>query len=398
MARSVRVTLDANITRDDFGIEAAVRVGQLPRKRRRWPLATWDTAAGRATVRAWVTSTRADLEAELRAFGTPVRVARGTLEAAGTEWKSRLNVRPGAAADVSHMRAWLLATPPGSSTPLGQWQVQDITTKEIDQIIRLWQTAPTETAIRQVRVQGFARRRNGGAEQPVRDYVRTAPATSGAVASARTIKHRVRVFVDVWRTTQGTRTTPADDAKVPKLPTSTPTPIAEDLLRAVLVKLATIDPVTYARYAIVTSCWQRPVAVSRAQPGDVDLGAGRWTIRSQKGAPSHSIDLGPAAVAAWRLFISLNAWGVIDTTHYGNQIHKAGLPHGTRPYNARHSGAINALLEGISLEKVANQLGNDIATARRFYTGHVPDPTREIAVKTGDRFLDLFTPRLVKKR
>jgi hypothetical protein len=413
-------TIEPNIYEDQSGIEARVTVKGLPTRRERFALPVWYTAdglanvAGRTRVRAWVEATREALRDELKQFGTPTTTTRGTLEAAVVEWRAQLNIREGAAADRSHMNAWLpVVLPDLSPRPLGEWQVADISTAVINRVIRRWQTAPTAGAIRKIRVTSYTRARNLADLPPlrsrnrprssapaVREYVRSAPATSGDVASARTIKHRIRVFADLWRTTQGSKATPADDAKVPTAPAPSPEPIPEDLLARVLAKLATDDPLTFARYAIVTTCWQRPVAVSRAKKDTDVLLDGprpRWVLRTQKGFPGHAIDLGPAAVAAWRLFIALDGWGKINTTDYGNRIHKAGLPASMRPYNARHSGAINALLEGISLEKVAGQLGNDIRTAKRFYTGHVPDPTREIAAKTGARFLDLFTPRLVAK-
>jgi integrase len=399
--------LEEGISQDQSGIEARVRVQGFPLRRQRYALDVWYLPDGRANlpgrerVRAWVAAQRTALQEERRAFGIPTQTTRGTLETAVTEWQSRLNVRPGANADVSHMRAWLAATPPGATVPLAQWQLADITTKVIDQVIQSWQTAPSPTAIRKVRVRGFARSRNGGQAREVRDYVRAAPVTSGTVAAPLTIRHRCRAFTDLWRTTHGTKTTPMDDAKVPKRPIATLQPIPEDVLRTVLVNLRQLDEVTYAQFAIVCTCWCRPVAISRARPEDLHLEGAKpyWTLRSQKGAQSRAIELGPAAVAAWRFFIALNAWGEVQTTRYGNLIHKAGLPPTFQPYKARHSGAINALLEGVSMEKVSFQMGHASSdTTKRNYTGHVPDPSREIAAKTGARFLELFQPRLVPKR
>lgn len=400
MARTKRVTLERNIRRDDFVIEVRVRVAGLPARSQKFARELWETAEGRARVRGWRDFTEQELEQDLRTFGkTPARVAHGSLEQAVADYVPQINVRPGRQADVSHLRAWLAVTlpKPHGPRPLGQWQVEDITTAVVNVVIRQWQTAPT--AIRKVRVAAYARTR-AAAAQAVPGYVRAIPATSGQVVAPRTIKHRCRVFADMWHTLfdrdNAVAATPIDRAKIPTIPKPLPQPIEETLLHAVLVKLRTLDPLTFVQYAVVSTCWQRPVAVSRAQPKDVNLETKRWVVRSQKGAPAHTIDLGPAAVAAWRAFIELDAWGPIDTTRYGNKIHAAGLPPTIRPYNARHTGAIAALLSGVPLEKVANQLGNDSQTAQRFYTGFVPDPSREVAQKTGQRLAGVFGPVLVR--
>lgn len=406
MARKVRLTLEPNITRDDFGIEVAVRVAGLPRRRHRWPLDVWKSDAGRDRVRAWRDAARTELDAELRAFGPVLsRTTRGSLEEAVLDFLPRLNVREGLKADISHVRAWLPVTLPAphDPRPLGQWARAAITTAVVDAVIRQWQTAPSAAAIRKVRVSSYGRAKKGApgvAGAGVTSHERSIPATSGHVVAARTIRHRCRMLGDLFHTLDGPKApTPVDDAKVPAVPKTLPQRIPEDVLRAVLTKLRTLDPVTFVQYAVVSTTWQRPIAVSRAQPEDIDLEARIWIVRNQKGAPAHTIELGPDAVAAWRAFVKAKAWGKIDTTRYGNRIHEAGLPATIRPYNARHTGAIAAVLAGVPMSKVSDQLGHaSIDTTKNFYTGFVRDTQREVATKTGSRLLDVFSPRLVRKK
>lgn len=396
--------LEENIGEDASGIEARVKVKGLPPRRARYAKEVWYTSdghanvAGRERVRAWVAANRTALQEELRAFGTPGQTTRGALETDAAEWASRLNVREGANADRSHMNAWLAVKVPGDDRPLGQWQRTDITTKVIDQIIRQWQTAPSPTAIRKVRVQAYARPgsvKGAGA----REHIRAAPASSGAVVATRTIRHRCRVFQDMWRTIEGSRKapTPIDEAKVPKLTKSLPPRIPADVLRDVLVTLRAQHPRTFCQYAVFCTTLQRPAQIGRARPEDVDLDERLWIVRDCKGAPAHTINLGEDAVEAWRAFIAADAWGPVKTTEYGNRIHEAGLPPTMRPYHAKHTGAAAAIVAGVPWAKLQDQLGHtSVDTTKRSYTGFMVDAQREVASKIGHRFLDVFKPRLVK--
>src|SRR5215467_11008634 len=115
MGRRVSETLEACISRDQSGIEVVVRKKGLQKRRKRWPRSVWDTEAGRVKVRAWRDAQQTAMDEEAREFGTPVAVARGTLEAGFVEWCSRLNVREGTSSDISHMRAWLPVVLPGDA-------------------------------------------------------------------------------------------------------------------------------------------------------------------------------------------------------------------------------------------------------------------------------------------
>lgn len=399
MAKGKRIAIEPNIYRylDSGLLEARVRMGNLPARVKPYrPEPDLERLLQR--MRAWVTDQRRELTEEIRAFGDLPAAERrigGTLAADVETFLPQIKGRSCFKADRSHLRAWLGVLVPGETQPLGQLDRAAITTAHANNAIAIWQERPSTRTIRKVRVGGFGR-----GTSKVKGHERSAPATSGHVVAARTIRHRCRMLDELYHTLDGKKApTPIDEAKVPKVPKTLPPRIPADVLYNTLVKLRRLDLPTFCRYAVCCTTLQRPAQVMRAEPDDVDLENAVWIVRSAKNDPAHSIPLERDAIRAWKAFIAAKCWGDFDTTTYGKRIHEAGLPKGLRPYAARHTGAVTAIENGVNLGDLQGLLGHlSPETTRRFYAPFVIDRQRKATKKIDGRFTGVFGPRLVGKR
>jgi hypothetical protein len=337
-------------------------------------------------------------------------------------------------ADRSHLRAWFDVVVDGQR--LGGLRRSGFTTAHVNKAIAQWQTLPSPHAIRKVRVRGYDRPATAVAEHAiaaatvrmharrgrqagmiasytrkgsvlaahthpansVQSYEREAPATSGVVVSALTIRHRCRILQEMYRTLDGKKTpTPVDEAKSPKRPKTPPVTVPAATIEATLRTLTHLDRLTYARFAVANTCAQRPCQVGRARPEDVDVIGRTWLVRDAKGEAAHTITLDDPQVAAWEVFIVADAWGMFDTTKYGRIIHAAGWPRGIRPYAARHSFAVNAIRSGVSLGDLQGLLGHaDPSTTRRFYAPFQIDRQRVVSAAMKNYLANVFKLHLVK--
>ena len=67
-------------------------------------------------------------------------------------------------------------------------------------------------------------------------------------------------------------------------------------------------------------------------------------------------------VAAWESFIAAGAWGHFDGSDYAKALYAAGWPTDVRPYQARHSVALELGERGIDLGDVQGWLGHKHVT------------------------------------
>jgi integrase len=435
MAKAKRTALEPGIYRyADGRLEARFTVAGVPYSKH--------FAAGTpiALIRQWITDQRETLGTERRAYGTATRSDRtagaGTLETDAIEYWSQIAGRPSFAADRSHTRAWFDVEIDGQR--LGALPRLAWTAAHVNKAIAQWQAKPSAHAIRKIRVKGYSRpettipahaiagatvraharlgdtpgtvkgyARKGSTiathtakAHAVPDYVRTAPATSGAIVSALTIRHRCRVLAELWKTLDGPKApTPVDDAKIPARSQHAPLIVPAATVATVIENLARQDPKDFARFFLFAVTAQRPCQIGRAQPGDLDLDDARtWVVRNAKGEPAHLIALNAQQIAAWRVFIAANAWGEIDTTKYGRAIHAAGWPNGIRPYNARHSLAVDAIKRGISIGDLQGLLGHSSPeTTRRFYAPFQLQQQRAVSDRMAPYLADVLKPRLVSR-
>lgn len=207
--------------------------------------------------------------------------------------------------------------------------------------------------------------------------------------SPRTIRHRRRVFRELYVGLDGAHARPPlKGVAIPKPddPHPTPTPIATIQRVAASLKRGTagekrhgpkrtLAAVQYsepakarARFLVRATTGQRPAQIMRAEQGDIDLTRRIWFVRSAKGGLAIPLPLTPDMVKAWKVFIAADAWGPFDTRSFSKTIQRHGWPKGTRPYNLRHTFAIDHLLAGTPIGDLQGLLGHrQIETTRKFY-------------------------------
>jgi integrase len=106
----------------------------------------------------------------------------------------------------------------------------------------------------------------------------------------------------------------------------------------------------------------------RAEPGDVDLKRRIWFVRAAKGGHAIPLPLTQDMIRAWKAFIAADAWGTFDARSFSKTIRRHGWPKGIRPYNLRHTFAIDHLLAGTDIGDLQGLLGHrQIETTRKFY-------------------------------
>jgi integrase len=382
-------TIAPGVRRDAYGIQARAEWRGTTK------YARFAVDANLADIQAWQRRARKTLQAS-DALDVPTftgGASRATLEADLQRFLAQIAGRVSFKADRSHLRAWLPVITRYPTRPLGTMSRDEITTEDINLALAQWRKKPSPHAVRCIHVTAYGR--NG---EVIDSYDRKTPATSGQVVAIRTMRHRCRLLMELYRTLDGAQApTPVDEAMVPALSEAPTLPIGVpiDTVRQVAVALAKGDEKTYARFAVLATTGQRPCQVMRAQPGDVNLEVGLWVVRSAKGAPAHTITLNTEMVAAWRTFVAVAAWGPYDTTAYGRAVHAAGWPRGIRPYNARHSVMIDALEAGVDLGDVQGLAGHTTPLTTRTFYGPLAVPRQRIASdKLMGRFAGVFGPRL----
>ncbi len=313
-----RTRVGVGVYQDRYGLAATVKVGRT-QKERRFPLGT-----DPAIILRWQAQQRLDLREQA---ATPV--PRGTLKRDLAARAKAIRGRASAAADRSHLKAWLPI--------VGHLRRGDVKASHIETAIAQWQAAGK---------------------------------------SARTIRHRLRVLRELYEA-RGL-TSPTADVELPRVPEPHPVPVSVDTIRAVATSLkagkrhakgyGSDSDVAYARFLVRATTGQRPSQIMRAQPEDVDLERRIWFVRAAKGGTMIPLPLNAEMVRAWKLFASVRAWGTFDARSFSKTIRRHGWPAGVRPYNLRHTFAIDHLLHGTSLGDVQGLLGHrQIETTRKFY-------------------------------
>jgi integrase len=430
--KAKRTKIEPNIYRyPDGRFEVLITVNGQPSTPCRFPA---DTTL--ATVRRWRDNERERLETAARGRGTVARYAtqsRGTLDVDALAFFEMIKGRSCFKADRSHLRAWLELVIDGKR--LGGLSRFAITKQIIERAIAEWQTKPSPHTIRTVRVTGYAReacaveayeaegatvkahlrkgtRRIAGYtrsstvvaahQRPantVTSYERSAPATSRAIVSPLTIRHRCRVLDELFRKLGNAGdVSPVAEVTIPARPKALVTTVPPSVVIGTLQRLKAIDAATFARFAVAATTGQRPCQVGWARPEDVELTAPAfWMVRPAKNEPAHPVELNADGVAAWQAMIAADAFGEFDTSRYGNLIHEAGWPHGVRPYAARHSLAKAMIAAGCHLGDIQAHLGHSDPKTTRIYAPFVRDRQREVSNRTAGYLADVFKPRLVSK-
>lgn len=312
--RPKRTRLETGIYADRCGISAIVTVRGVPREKR-FPAET-----PREDLRRWRHRARVELDEDLQGVG--LTAPRQTLAADVRLYLQRRIGRPGFAADRSHLKAWVTAFP--------DRQRRSLTAQDIETTLATWRQA---------------------------DVARG------------TLKHRCRALRELYQALDGRDVRhPLRAVRLPKPVRPAPTPVALEIIRKVAKALKTGNAADYARFLVRATTGQRPAQIMRAKPGDVDLAQRIWFVRPSKGGDQVPMPLNAGMVRAWKAFAKADAWGPFDTTGHARALHAAGWPEGVRPYDLRHTFAIDLLLGGADLGDVQGLLGHaDIQTTRQFY-------------------------------
>jgi integrase len=322
MSPAGRRRLEANVYADRYGIETQVTVRGLTRTER------WPTDTPRPLMRRWVKETRARLE------HIAPESARGKLAGDLDLYLTRIKHLVSWREIRATLRAWLtVVTPDGT---LGQMRRHAITRAHVELARSQW--------------------------------------TAAGVAP-KTINHRVNWLRHLYRTLDGEEAmTPCDRLKplrvqktIPHLVPAETILAVERTLRAREVAGVLRDAKTRGRFMVLVATGKRPAEVMRARPDDVDLDRRTWQVRNAKGGTGPGIYLNDDMLTAWRVFIAADAWGVFETSAYARTLRAAGWPQGVRPYQARHSVAIELGDRGIPLDGVAAHLGHTRQETTRIY-------------------------------
>jgi integrase len=158
------------------------------------------------------------------------------------------------------------------------------------------------------------------------------------------------------------------------------------------------DPKTRARFMVIASTGVRPSELKRAEPGDVDTERRVWLVRTGKGGAPRAFWLNDEMLSAIEAFIAAGAWGAFDGSDYAKALYVAGWPKDVRPYQARHSMALELGERGIDLADVSAVLGHrDIVTTRKHYAPILSSRLKDASERLAGRFSGWLAPEREEK-
>jgi integrase len=186
----------------------------------------------------------------------------------------------------------------------------------------------------------------------------------------RTIRHRARALRELYQSLDGARVRhPLEGVTLPTISRPAPVPVPASTIRKVAASLKKrLNPVHRARFLVYATTGQRPSQIGRAKPKDLDLRRRIWWVQPAKGGDPLPLPLNDEAVVAWRAFAAARAWGSFDPSTLSKILRRHGWPPGIRPYQLRHTFAIELLLGGADLGDVQGLLGHtSVLTTRQYY-------------------------------
>lgn len=319
---------------DEYGLAATVKVKGRQREQR------FDKGTALDFIAAWRARIREDL-LDVHESGETAPTP-GTYADELERYLKTITTRAAFTSDRSHLRAWL--------PHIGPLLRRTVRPAHVKKAMQAWQAAGKR---------------------------------------ARTIRHRLRVLRELYRHFDGPHApTPVlgIDAPTPEAPHPVAVPwktvqrVAASLKHGIrgekahgpkktVAAFATASPEkSRARFLVLATTGQRPAQVQRAAPADVDLKRRLWFVRPAKGGTAITLPLDADMVAAWTAFIAADAWGPYDGRSFAKLLRRHGWPEGVRPYELRHTLAIDLILGGADLSDVQGALGHRrIETTRQYY-------------------------------
>lgn len=179
--------------------------------------------------------------------------------------------------------------------------------------------------------------------------------------------------------------TPVDQVKPIHVPASPKVLVNAKVFRNVAANLT--NSKTRARFMVIASTGVRPSELKRAERWDVDLERRVWLVRTGKGGDPRAFWLNDDMKAAMEAFVAADAWGHFDGSDYAKELYVAGWPKDVRPYQARHSVALELGERGIDLADVSAVLGHkDIVTTRKHYAPVLSSRLKDASERLAGRF------------
>lgn len=332
--KSRRRRIAKGVYRDRYGLSAVVKVGTGQNSKQREKRFAFDTQL--RDIRVWQDATRVELQGSLRRVG---RVAQGTLEADAKRYRAQVKHLASYKSRCCEIDAW--------TALYGRLRRVQITSEHIRKARASWSA------------EGYA---------------------------PKTINNRVQTLQHLFHVLDGKRApTPADDVDRMAVPDAPKMLVAAKVFRTVAANLPELK--TRARFMVIASTGVRPAELRRAEPGDVDLERRVWLVRTAKGGAPRVFWLNDDMLAAWEAFVAANAWGAFDGSDYAKALYAAGWPKDVRPYQARHSVALELGERGIDLGDVQGWLGHKhVTTTRKHYAPVLVSRLRQASERLAGRF------------
>jgi site-specific recombinase XerD len=329
-----RKRIGKGIYRDRYGLSACVKVGSGAEALQREKRVPFDTPF--KELREWQDNMRATLR---KKQGRPAVASRGTLEADGRSYLAQVKHLASYKSIVSEVSAW--------TALYGRRRRRDLLIADVRKARAIW-------------------------------------AEDGY--SPKTINNRVQTLRHLYHLLDGVEEpTPADGMKPLEVAPSVKVLVNASVFRTVAATLT--DQKTRARFMVMASTGVRPSELRRAEPADVDLERRVWTVRTGKGGDQRIFWLNDEMIAAWQAFLAADAWGSFDGSDYAKALYAAGWPKDVRPYQARHSVALELGERGIELGDVSGWLGHkQVATTRKFYAPLQPSRLKQASERLAGRF------------
>jgi site-specific recombinase XerD len=334
MTTKRRKRIGKGIYRDMYGLSATVKVGTGDHAFQREKRFTFDTPF--KDIRAW----QGAMRSELRLLqDRPVNSSRGTLDADARCYLAQVKHLASYKSRVCEVDAW--------TAEYGRLRRSQITAEHVRKARAAWLA---------------------------KDY------------RPKTVNNRVQTLQHLYRTLDGPRApTPADDVKPLPVPPSQKVLVPAKVFRTVAANLT--DPRTKARFMVIASTGVRPSEVKRTQPGDVDMDRRAWIVRTAKGGEPRALWLNDDMKAAWEAFIAADAWGHFDASDYAKALYAAGWPKDVRPYQARHSMALELGERGVDIGDIQGVLGHrQVATTRKHYAPVLVSRLKQASQTMAGRF------------
>lgn len=322
------------VYKDRYGLAAAVKVGTGASAQQREKRFAFDTPL--KDIREWQASMRAELQSKARrTSGAP----SGTLEADARRYLAQVKHLASYKSRVCEVDAW--------TALYGRLRRTQLTSEHVRKARAVW----------------------------VADKY-----------TPKTINNRVQTLRHLFHVLDGKRApTPADDVDKLVVPDSPKVMVQPRVFRDVAAKL--VDQKTRARFMVIASTGVRPAELKRAEPADIDLERRVWLVRTAKGGAPRVFWLNDDMLAAWNAFVAANAWGHFDGSDYAKELYAAGWPKDVRPYQARHSVALELGERGVDLGDVQGWLGHrNVATTRKHYAPVLVSRLKQASEMLGGRF------------